>query len=117
MGFRRLAVRRVRRQPTWLATLRERPMRVSHRVVVGSPIQRSLAMGVALLLLAVIAAGTLVVGAQLLEPRTIVVGMLVGVVVTLVSALLPARRAATAARRPLPGRPFPAVRRPPADIS
>lgn len=67
------AVRRVRRQPTWLATLVVRPMRVSHRVVVGSPIQRSLAMGVALLLLALVAVGTLVVGAQLLEPRTIVV--------------------------------------------
>lgn len=67
------AVRRVRRQPPWLATLRERPMRVSRRVVVGSPIQRSLAMGVALLLLAVVVVGTLVVGAQLMEPRTIVV--------------------------------------------
>ena len=67
------AVRRVRRQPTWLATLLVRPMRVSRRVVVGSPIQRRLAMGVALLLLAVVTVGTVVVGSQVLGPRTIVV--------------------------------------------
>ena len=68
------AVRPVRRQPTWLATLLERPMRVSRRVVVGSPIQRSLAVGMAMLLLALVTVGTLFVGAQLLaEPRTIVV--------------------------------------------
>ncbi|MEX1334413.1 MAG: hypothetical protein AB1Z66_03850, partial [Candidatus Limnocylindrales bacterium] len=67
------AVRRVRRQPTWLATLLVRPMRISRRVVVGSPIQRSLAIGMALLLLALLTVGTLFVGAQLLQPRTIIV--------------------------------------------
>lgn len=67
------AVRRVRRRPAWLATILERPMRVSRRVVVGSPVQRSLAIGVALLLLALLTVGTLFVGAQLLLPRTIVV--------------------------------------------
>jgi parallel beta-helix repeat protein len=68
------AARRVHRQPTWLAMLRARPMRVSRRVVVGSPLQRSLAMGVALLLLALVTVGTVVVGSWLVTgPRTIVV--------------------------------------------
>ena len=68
------AARRVRRWPRWLALVKEPPMRISSRVAVGSPVVRIAYAAVLLLLLAVLATGTVVGAASLLPgPATIVV--------------------------------------------
>jgi F-box protein 11 len=60
------AARRRRRRPRWLALIKERPMRVSSRVAVGSPTARLAAILAATFLLTVLAAGAVVAGATYL---------------------------------------------------
>jgi hypothetical protein len=71
--------RRTRPLPRWLATIKEPPMRVSSRVAVGSPILRVASLALLVMILSVLTAGGMAVGATLLAspspegPRTIVV--------------------------------------------
>jgi hypothetical protein len=54
----------VRPRPRWFAIMKEPPMRRASRVVVGSPTVRTAALLTATLLVALLGAGALVVGAQ-----------------------------------------------------
>jgi hypothetical protein len=55
---------RVRQRPRWLAFLKEPPMRHASRVVVGSPTARVATVGAVTILLALLATGAFVIGAQ-----------------------------------------------------
>ena len=59
---------RTRQRPEWLALIKEPPMRHASRVVVGSPTARVTALAAATLLIALLSAGALVVGAQSPSP-------------------------------------------------
>jgi parallel beta-helix repeat protein len=54
------------RRPRWLALIKEPPMRLSSRVVVGSPVARVAYVAILTLVLVVITAGAVVTGASLL---------------------------------------------------
>ncbi len=60
------AARRERRWPRWLALVKEPPMRTSSRLAVGSPMARIAALAMLLMILSVLTAGSVVVGASLL---------------------------------------------------
>ena len=62
------SVSRTRQRPRWLAILKEPPMRHASRVVVGSPTARVTALGAVTLLMALLASGALVAGAQSPSP-------------------------------------------------
>lgn len=59
---------RTRQRPEWLALIKEPPMRIDSTLGVGSPVARVAAIAVATLLLALLSAGALVVGAQSPSP-------------------------------------------------
>jgi hypothetical protein len=54
----------LRPRPRWLAILKERPMRYRSHVAVGSPTARAAAVAAATMLVAILGAGALVIGAQ-----------------------------------------------------
>ena len=55
---------RTRRRPHWLALIKEDPMRYRSRVAVGSPPARMTALAAVTMLVAILGAGAIVVGAQ-----------------------------------------------------
>jgi parallel beta-helix repeat protein len=66
-------VSHTRMRPQWLALIKEPPMRIHSRVAAGSPALRLVAVLILLMLLAVLATGTVVAGTSLLGPPAIVV--------------------------------------------
>ena len=68
-----LSTSRKRQRPSWLALMKEPPMRLSSRLAVGSPMARLTAIAAATLLLALMATGAVIGAATLLAGPALIV--------------------------------------------
>lgn len=99
--------RRMRPLPRWLATIKEPPMRISARTAVGSPIVRLASLMILVLMLSILTAGGIAIGATLLAspvpsgPATLVVAQDdTGDFTTISEAVAAARAGDTVSVRP-----------------